>query len=401
MLALVVLTSSSVMGSRSHAAVTDVGPAFVNAGPVAITPTVGTELKYRDNIYLQKDNAVDSWIYILRPGFNAALLDRENRYELDYRGEAAWYQENSSDDKNNYFDNTVSGNAHMEFTERWIAEAFTSWARLHEDRGTGLTEGVIGQDIPKPVEYDQWDIRGSLQYGAQGNSRLLFSPGYMDRQYQNFKDRTRSRDREEASLAATFFYPVAPNTDVLVEYAYKDINYPNPFEDAPSLDSQENSVWGGVEWDMTANMTSAARLGYLEKDFKESGRKDWDGVAWSVSLAMRPREQDAIFLETSRQPEETSLQGDFIKRTNVSARWLHDWSDRVYTQVSVLYGQDKYEQSLDNRDDDIYNASFKVGYEFRRWANVYVGYSYDEKDSTEDDLSYTDNTFMIGVELSL
>ena len=383
------------------AAAPPVGPAVVNAGPVAITPTAGTEMKYRTNIYLQDDNEVDSWIYLLRPGLNATLQDRENIYQLDYRGEAAWYEEDSHGDENNYFDSTFSGSGHMEFTDRWMAELAASWAALHEDRGTGLSEGAIGQFLPKPIRYDQSDAGGSLQYGAEGNSRLLLHADYMDREYQNFRELTRSRDRDETSVAVTFFYPVAPKTDVLLEYAYKDIGYPNHFADIPALDSEENSLWGGAEWEITPNMTSTARLGYVDKDFEESGRRDWDGIGWSVSLALRPRDQDTVLLQTSRAPEETSLQGDFIKRSEALARWTHDWTDRVYSQVSVMYGQDEYEQSIDNRDDDVYNAAFKVGYAFRRWANVYVGYGYDEKDSSEDGLSYEDNIFMVGVELSL
>jgi hypothetical protein len=401
-LTLPLLIGTLGVSTQSLAAATPIGPAIINAGPVAITPTAGTELKYRDNIYLQENDTVDSWIYILRPAVNAALQDRDNLYQLDYKGEGGWYQEDSSGDRNDYFDNTVSGNAHMEFSERWITEVFASWAALHEDRGTGLSEGFIGQVLPKPIEYDQGDVGASLQYGSyEGNGRLQLSTGYMDRQYKNFKELTRSRDREETTVAATFFYPVAPKTDILVEYAYKDIEYPNPFETAPALDSDENSLWVGVEWEITPNLTSTARVGYVDKDFDSSERKDWDGLGWSMSLAMQPREQDTIFVESSRRPEETTLQGDFIKRSKLTARWTHDWSDRVYTELRGLIGQDDYEQSINDREDDIYNISFRVGYEFRRWANIYAGYSYDDKDSNIDGLSYTDNVFMVGVDLSL
>jgi predicted porin len=401
-LALSTFVGALGVTTQSLAAATPIGPAIINAGPVAITPTVGTEIKYRDNIYLQDNDTTDSWIYIARPAVNAALQDRDNLYQLDYRGEGGWYQEDSTGDRNDYFDNTLSGNAHMEFSERWITEVFGSWAALHEDRGTGLSEGFIGGVIPKPIEFDQGDVGASLQYGSdEGVGRLLLSAGYMDRQYQNFEELTRSRDREETTFAATFFYPVAPKTDVLVEYAYKDIEYPNPFQQGPALDSDENSLWAGAEWEMTPNLTSSARLGYVDKDFKDSERKDWDGLGWSVSLAMQPREQDTVFVESSRRPEETTLQGDFIKRTNLTARWTHDWSDRVYTELSALYGKDEYEQSINDREDDIYNISFRVGYEFRRWANIYAGYSYDDKDSNIDGLSYKDNIVMVGVEFSL
>ncbi len=384
------------------AAANPVGPAVIDAGPVAITPTAGAEIKYRDNIYLQENNTTDSWIYVARPALNALLQDRNNLYQLGYKGEAGWYEVDRANDRNDYFDNTFSGDAHLEFSERLIAEGYVRWAALHEDRGTGLSEGLIGEFIPKPIEYDQGDVGGSVQFGSdRGVGRLVLRAGYMDRAYQNFKEVTRPRDRDETTLASTFFYPVAPNTDVLIEYEYKDIQYPTPFVEAPPLGSEENYLTVGAQWEITPNMTSTAKAGYVDKNFDSAQREDWNGLGWSVDLLMQPRVQDSVLVRSTRAPVETTLQGDFIKRENIEAAWTHDWSDRVYTKLGVVIGKDTYEQALDDREDDIYNVAFRVGYEFRRWANVYAGYGYDDKDSNVEDLSYTDNVFTIGIELSL
>jgi polysaccharide biosynthesis protein VpsM len=148
-------------------------------------------------------------------------------------------------------------------------------------------------------------------------------------------------------------------------------------------------------------MTSTAKAGYVDKQFDSSQRKDWDGIGWTVELAMQPRERDSILVRSSRAPEETTLQGDFIKRENLEAVWTHDWSDRVFTDLGALVGRDTYEQSFDDRQDDIYNVSLKVGYAFRRWAIFSAGYKYDEKDSNAENLSYTENSFNISVDLSL
>ncbi len=384
------------------AVVNPTGPASIQAGPVAITPTAGAEIKYRDNIYLQENNTTDSWVYIARPAVNALVQDRNNLYQLGYKGEAGRYEVNRSNDRNDYFDNTVFGDTHLEFSERVIAEGYVRWAALHEDRGTGLSEGLIGEFIPEPIEYDQSDVGGSLQLGADdGVGRLVLRAGYMDREYQNFKQFTRSRDLDETTLASTFYYPIAPNTDLLAEYQYKDIHYPTQFPDQPPLDSMENDLMLGAQWEITPNVISTAKAGYVDKDFESSQRQDWDGLGWSLELLMQPRERDTIIVRSARAPEETTLQGDFIKSQTLEAAWTHNWTDRIDTELRGLLGEDTYEQSFDDRQDDIYTVSFLVGYEFRRWANVYVGYSYDEKDSNAENLSYTDNVFRIGVELSL
>lgn len=376
-------------------------PAVINAGPVALTPTTGFEVKHRDNIYLQQRDPTSSWIYLARPELNAALQDRENLYQLNYKGEAAWYEVSRHNDRNDYFDNTFSGNAHVELSDRWTTDAYASWAGLHEDRGTGLSEGLIGQVLPEPVEYDQRDAGGSLQYGTDGLARLEVRAGYMDRVYQNFKDQTRTRDRDESSVGSTFYYPVAPKTSVLADYTFKHIHYPNPFETEPDLGSDENSLLFGVRWEITPNLISSAKAGYVDKDFSSSERQDWDGLGWSADLLMQPREQDSIVIQTSRAPEETTLQGDFIKRSSISTMWTHNWSDRVYTELGGLYGEDVYEQSVNDRKENIYDVSFRVGYLFRRWVNIYAGYRYDDKGSNAPNLSYSDNTFNVGVDFSL
>jgi polysaccharide biosynthesis protein VpsM len=384
------------------AAASTSGPAVINAGPVVITPTLGSEFKHRSNIYLQEEDETESWIFLLRPVIKARAQDRENYYEVGYEGEAAWYDEDQKDNRNDYFDHTLTADAFILYDEFWTFTAFGSYAFLHEDRGTGLTEGSIGEAVTEPVEYEQGDIGGSVEYGSQrGNGRLKFDASYMDRTYQNFRQLTRTRDRDETDLGLTFFYPIATRTDLFTRYNYKDIRYPNTFENLPALDSQEHSLTGGLEWEITPNTTSSAEAGYLKKKFDDPGRNDYTGLTWKVDLQMQLREQDFVVITGSRGSQETNLQGDFIRREELAADWTHDWSDRVNTTLRGSVGNDKYEGSQNGRVDDVYSLSLRADYEFRRWANLYTSYSWDEKDSNIVGLSYTDYTFILGVDLSL
>ncbi|MEM9151917.1 MAG: outer membrane beta-barrel protein [Cyanobacteria bacterium P01_F01_bin.3] len=388
------------VASTASAATTSTGPAFIAWGPVAVTPTLGTDVKYSDNIYLQEDDTTESWIFVARPEVNFKAQDRENIYQFDYKGEAAWYQEDSTNDRNDYFDNTFSADAYILPAERWTLTGFASFAMLHEDRGTGLTEGEIGRLLSKPVRYDQTDFGGSLEYGS-GIGRLELTAGYMDREYQNFRDFTRTRDLEQWGFGATFFYPIAPKTDLLLDYTYDDFHYPNAFEDRPSLDSKQQSLQGGITWEISPNLESRAQIGYVDKDFNDPGRQDWDGIGWSLSLQIQPREQDIIKITGVRSPEETSLQGDFVNRETLTIDWEHLWSDRFSTTVSLTGSREKYEGSFDDRDDDIYNFVVRGDYTFRRWCVFFVEYNYNDRNSNADTLSYSENVFQVGANLSL
>jgi len=399
LLALSILVCELAYTSAAVAA-TAGGPAVIDVGPVAITPTTGLESKYSDNIYLQETDTTSSWIYLVRPAVVAQLQDRSNLYRLSYDGEAAWYDEDSENDRNDYFNHTFSGDIYILPAERWIATAYASYALLHEDRGTGLTEGQIGNNIPEPVEYDQTDVGGTIEHGS-GVGRISLNANYMDRVYQNFRQFTRSRDVEETRVGATFFYPIAPKTDILLDYSHADISYPNPFENLPALDSTEDTIQAGIEWEITPNMTSRAQAGGTQKNFDDSERDEWSGLTWTLSLLMQPTEHDTVTITGQKAPEETSLQGDFINRESLTTTWDHSWSDRVGTSLSGTVARERYEGSINDREDYIYNVTARVNYEFRRWVNTYMSYSYDDKDSNAEDLSYQQNVFMIGVDLSL
>jgi hypothetical protein len=400
MSALIALVCATWLSAPVLAAAPAAGPAAIDVGPVAVTPTLGMEVKYRNNIYLQETDETESWIYLVRPQVVAQAQDRTNIYRLTYNGETTWYDEDSSNDQNNYFDHTLTADAFLVLNDRWKTKGYMSYAWLHEDRGTGLTEGQIGTFVSKPVEYEQADIGGSVEYGS-GIGRLELSAGYMDREYQNFKELTRSRNREETSFGAKFFYPIAPKTDIFLDYTYADISYPNPFENVPPLDSQEYTLQGGVEWEITPNLKSSAQAGYVDKSFDDDERRDWDGIGWTVDLWMAPTERDTITIVGSRAPDETTLQGDFIKRETLTTTWSHNWSDRVDTSLAGTITRETYEGSLNDREDDVYNITLRANYAFRRWLLFYTSYAWDDKDSNAEGLSYTDHTVIFGVDLSL
>jgi hypothetical protein len=400
LLTQVILSTATLVGAPAMAAAPTSGPAYIGVGPVAVTPELAMEAKYRDNIYLQEDDETDSWIAVARPTVTALAQDRENLYRLVYEGETALYDEDSSNDENNYFDNTLTADTSLLLNDRWTATAFYSYAWLHEDRGTGLTEGQVGTFISEPVEYEQWETGGSIEYDS-GVGRLQLNADYLEREYTNFQELTRSRDRDETGFGAKFFYPVAPKTDIFLDYQWKDISYPNPFENVPPLDSEEYYLQGGIEWEITPNLKSSAQAGYVDKSFESSERRDWDGIGWMVDLWMQPREQDTITITGSREPDETTLQGDFIKRETVTAKWSHTWSDRFSHDLSGTLTRETYEGSINDREDDVYGIEIRVNYQFRRWAGFYVSYGWDEKDSNAENLSYTSQTVIFGAQLSL
>ncbi|WP_188109786.1 outer membrane beta-barrel protein [Pseudohalioglobus sediminis] len=376
-----------------------VEPAPIKAGPVYIVPTVKAEARYVDNIFRSARDEKSSWVSDVRPRVQAWLKNGNNTYSLAY--ELADYRYFSSHD-DDYTDHRVNLDIHHEFNARNTLNAYAEYFDAHEERGTGLAEGGLAQLIDKPVEYEQWRWGGDYTYGSRSaDGRLTVAYDYLDLDYQNFRDVTRYRDREQDTLKGTFFWKVAPRTDALVEVRYIDNEYDriNPADPGGSYDSEEWNYFAGVEWQATAKTSGSVRLGWYDRSYDSRRRSDDDGFSWEVDVDYKPRSYSNFNFGTRRFSEETNGLGDAIDVEEYQIRWDHDWSGRSRTEVRSLWGDDDYTGYT--REDERWQLEAKYLYNVDRWFDIGGGYRYEDRDSDRPSFDYSRNVYFIEAELSL
>ena len=122
-------------------------PGSVAAGPFEVTPTLGVEAKNRSNIYRRPTGETSATIYRLTPAIEFLAQERVNTYSLSYSGDYGYYQNEDPGETNDYLDHRGDPEAHIEPTSRWAIDIDAGWGDIHEDRGTGLSEGAVGQGI--------------------------------------------------------------------------------------------------------------------------------------------------------------------------------------------------------------------------------------------------------------
>lgn|GEM_PF-1217580 len=376
-------------------------PGSVSAGPFAVTPKLGVEAKNRSNIYRRPTNETSATIYRLTPAIEFLAQERVNTYSVSYSGDYGYYQNEDPGETNDYRDHRVNAEAHIEPTSRWAIDIDAGWGDIHEDRGTGLSEGAVGQGISEPVTYEQLTAGAMLTYGTRGSSRLQALVRMLDKEYQNFRAFTESRDYEQRQLGANFFYPVTAKTDLTVQYVHNNFEYPFAAGNLPSFDSAEDNVTAGAEWEASAGLTSSARVGWFSKDFDDVGRKDVDGLSWMLDLQLQPTERTQLYIRGQQAPTETTLVGDFIDRRQISFDLTQQLGAFISVNVRASLGEDVYEGSANNRTDDLVNAGLRINYTYWRQLPLYLEYGYEDKDSSDANLSYTDNTIAVGFVLGL
>jgi hypothetical protein len=391
----VVIASLLVGSTASVFAATD--PQEINWGGGKIIPTIKVSAKYDDNIFNDDNNEVDSLITQFEPGVDFIVQKNANIYKFGYIGDYSYYSDSSDDD---YGDHKIAADLHFDMGSKARLDFLSGYGWLHDDRGTGASEG-IGFIRPEPDEYDQLDVAGSLELGAEsGRFNLSLDASIADIEYQNNREQTKFRDRQDARRAATLFMRIAPKTSLLLEGSFMELEYDLlGSANGASLDSEETAFLVGMTWDITGKTTGSAKVGAVDKEFDEAAQGSDDMVTWDIDLSWSPRTYSTVFFSSSSLPSETNGTGLFIESALTSVHWVHDWSERLHTQASASIGTDEFNQ--DPREDDINRYGVSANYDFNRWMNIGIGYSFDEKDSNVDLFDYSRNIYSISFDISL
>lgn len=373
-------------------------PASIDAGPVRIVPMATIQTGYDDNILSSSDNEQDDVITVLTPSVQVIAEDGVNAYRIAYRMSQGIYSDSSDD---NYLDHDLSADAHLEFSQRSMLDLKAAYNKGHEARGTGLSAtGGVANAIDSPLEYDITTAGFKYTFGAESaKGRIEIFADHLDREYQNFRTITESRDTTEVTAGAIFYYQIMPKTSLLFEARNKDIDY--DVDGSNSLDSSTRKYFVGATWQSTAKTSGTIKLGRTERDFDSSAREDFSGSSWEASVRWQPRTYSTVDLSTGRVEKETNGNGDFIDNSFVNINWNHAWNDVMNTDLGVSFSSDDYEGAADERKDDTTSLNLGLNYDFRRWLTLGLAYQYSDTDSNLANTDYTKNVYLLTVNASL
>lgn len=386
--ALAVLVTSVSMSAQAA-----FEPAGVEvAGGWTLIPTVGLTEVWDDNIYATEAAQVESFITIVSPQLALVAEDKANTYAVVYSADAGFYSESSGD---NYTDQSLRGDAHVEAGSRLRFDLGAGFSRLHDPRGTGATEGNPNA-VSEPDQYDQTRVDGLVSFGAdEAKGRIELDAALTDREYVNNRALTSARDRTNTDVGLTFFYRVAPKTSMLFNLQTTQIDY----AETGFLDSTEIGTYVGATWEATGKTTGTFKVGSQKKSFDEPGTKDGSGLSWMAGVQWEPTALDKVDIQSSRRADETDNLGSYIDSTSLSVDWKHQWKERLSSNLRFAPATRDYQD--DNRSDDIFSFNASVTYEFDRWLEFTAGAGWSERDSNTAGYDYTRTSVVLGLNAAL
>ena len=393
------LTAAIALSAQGAVAGVALDPQAINLEPFQLVPLLGAQMIMDDNIYNLSANEVDSMIFVVSPSVSLSAQDRDNSYTLSYGINAGFYSE---DGDNNYIDHALSAGAGLNVTSKSKLDLGASYSLLHDDLGTGATEGgglAAINALSEPDQYRLAGLNGAMTYGAEGAvGQVVANLGLTNKRY----DRTVAavaRDLDTLNYGVGFRYRVMPKTKVTFDIERSEGSYKNAAT-ANTSDFEQMAFLVGATWENSAQTTGKIRFGQTERKV-ESGF-DKSKFTYDANVTWSPRELTRFNFGLSNGFSDGTLPTVSIETTNYSAAWTQDWLERLSSTISYsLTNQDHTLSIPGNREDDITSIGAKVDYQMRRRLVLGGGVSAKSTDSTLGQYNVDRNVFFLSVQASL
>ncbi len=360
-----------------------------------VTPLLTTGLKFDDNIASTSANETDSWIMTVVPTVKARKDDGVNVTEFTAGLFNGTYFSSSPD---NFTDATLGGLFDTRLSEQGKLNLKADLIWGHEDRGTGITQG-LGNNQDEPSTFNSQTASGYYEYGATSTpARVRAGAKYFNKEYTNQEEITKYRNYDSLLAGVNFYYDTQSGTSAVLETSVDNISYDLPDPSAPR-DSQDTMVKAGAEWQISALTSGEAKVGYQKKDFDDAAREDFDGIAWTVNANWTPLTYTSFNIGTGRKAKDPLQGGDYIKETTFTVGWSHNWSDSVQTNLSYNRMEEDYVGIVRTDKNNGYNLNVK--YAFRRFMDVSLFTTITDKTSTVQGIEFDRNIVGLNFDFSL
>ncbi len=285
-------------------------PIYFNA--FELSPTVGAEIEYVDNLFLSDSNRVDDTIVSLSPELVAQDRRQDREIGLSLKAELQTYLNGNAKDRLLV---DAAGSARFglgTLTRTSISGSY----KKNDTQGAGLrNSGTGGQPLTLTSYKGSIGLErdlGSFTASANGDftstsfngNNLLFNNVAFDSSYRDF---------ETLSGSGKLAYEVTPAQRIYSKFEYNDRKYQDigNSDDFPSFlkvnrSSTDASLSVGYRRELTRLISIDVSGGYITQDFEDNAFSDVSSLTFNADIFWEPTQLTTISLRTSRSVDTTN-----------------------------------------------------------------------------------------------
>jgi hypothetical protein len=375
-------------------------PTGMNAGPFVVYPSIAVSESFNDNVLLSQTNRVRSAVTVISPALLAEIKGAATTFNIGYVGNFTRYNKSSADD---YDAHAFRATALFDFTARARLNLLGTHVISVDPRGSTFAS----TGVSSPNKYHATSGGGTFSYGAIGaQGRLEVEALATSTRYENNRTVTQTLDNDSTRYGGTFFWRVAPKTEVLVQAVQVETDYNSPLS---IQDNRDRRYLVGVKWEATAATTGIFKIGQSTKKYDSPLAPKQSSAIWEGGVLWSPLSYSKVTLTTGRYIADASgglvgfggLGATSVKTSFYNAAWNHQWTERISSNVRGGYLVEDYVGGVTNRDDRTGSLGLGVFYAARRWLTFAADYSYLERSSSVSTFDYKRNLMMFSVRAAM
>lgn len=358
--------------------------AAIYAGPFDITPTLGVNIQHDDNVFSAPSGSEQaSVLTVIAPSLSAVADDGVKKYTITYQLENVLY---SQVDNSDYVDHNVAAQLDWRIDIRHL---------IVLDAGLATSQEA-GISVSELNESENTDLGLQYVFGSDGsNGRVTVAYDSQSLRYNTNAIDTHVLESDSQTLSADVSLGFTPTT----KFIFQVIEGQTRFLSNTLSDRDDRSYLIGAAWDVTDLISGDVRIG-RSKNALVNGTDDTSLSTGNASINWAQQDYSVFTFGFDKSVSSSATNvGVFVDTTAVSVDWTYSWSDRLTMDWTLE--QQKQNFIGVNRQDDTDSLGVSFVYAMRRWLNLGVGVTLEDRKSTDPSVDYTRNGILFTVNASL
>ncbi len=362
----------------------------LQVGAFHLKPFIEYTHEWDNNVFLDESGRRADQINRIETGLNTELPLGGGQHLLtgSYKADLEWFQRFSAQNHN---DHTVGASLDLNYVP------FT----LAIDENFMRTVTRSGTEFTQRVPRDENTARALLE--------IPFAAFFLESEVFDFNVDYRLPednvfDHHDITLYQRVGFDLSPMTQILGEYGYKDIRYPNI--NAPDdRDGHANQAALGVRGQWRENVTYQLWGGAQFREYELASRPGFDGFIARGALVYSLSEVSAITLSGDRSPQESTFDGQsFYVRNRAQLAWRQQIAERLFFNTNEVFQFNEYSRESvrggvsKTREDIVWEAGLGLEYKMPNdIVSIFGEYKFRSRDSNTVNLDYDAQSVSAGV----
>jgi len=268
-----------------------------------------------------------------------------------------------------------------------------NWHEEYEYRGTGLSLGDA-KSLTTGDEKETLAANVGYLYGQIDSvAKLKLSIGQENFRYKTRRAQSQILDRTDNEAIISFDYLLSGKTYFATDLAYTQSN----FQHNSQLNKDVYALLVGMKWQSTAITQLQALVGYQELTFEDKLRTSDHRVKWRIDVNWQPTPFMKININTQRNYETANRIADSYRVVDSSSLKIsNQFTDYFQASAAIGFKHEEIVYFNKTNSEDYFYSEIKLNYQRNDWLTVFVGFTFNELESSVNKLYYQGNSLSLG-----